>query len=111
MQTAIEHLGSSPQHTQNQEDAYEWRQVGNALEDRNEDQTANTNWDQGILTLSQLKSLLTLILRNERVLGIDVCGECSTTIHQLAADPAIRLDNEANYELLTLMRKYLQQTR
>lgn len=73
--------------------------------------SAATNWDQGILTLSQLKSLLTLILRHERVLGIDVCGECATTIHQLAADPAIRLDNEANYELLTLMRKYLQQTR
>ena len=65
--------------------------------------SAATNWDQGILSLSELKQLLTLLLRHEKVLGVDICGECTDTIHQLSMDPAIQLDNEANSELLTLL--------
>lgn len=74
-------------------------------------QSAITNWDQGSLTLNELKTLLTLILRHEQVIGIDICGECTTTLHQIATDPAIQLDNEANSELLTLLRQSLQQNR
>ena len=67
MQTAIEHLGSSPQHTQNQEDAYEWRQVGNALEDRNEDQTANTQPEHSLaLTFCEVAYRSILLGRNLR---------------------------------------------
>ena len=36
---------------------------------------ATTNWDQGSLSLGQLESLLRVILRHERVIGIDICGE------------------------------------
>ena len=65
--------------------------------------SAATNWDQGILSLSELKQVLTLLLQHEKVLGVDICGECTDTIHQLSMDPAIQLDNEANSELLTLL--------
>lgn len=36
---------------------------------------ATTNWDQGSLSLSQLESLLLVILRHEKVIGVDICGE------------------------------------
>jgi len=36
---------------------------------------ATTNWDQGSLSLGQLESFLRVILRHERVIGIDICGE------------------------------------
>ena len=36
---------------------------------------ATTNWDQGSLSLSQLESLLQVILRHEKVIGVDICGE------------------------------------
>ena len=65
--------------------------------------SAATNWDQGSLTLNELKTLLALILRHEHVIGIDICGECASTIHQISTDPAVRLDNEANAELLSLL--------
>lgn len=68
-------------------------------------QSALTNWDQGSLTLKELKDLLTQLLKHEQVIGIDICGECASTLHQLTTDPAIRLDNEANTELLELLRQ------
>lgn len=68
-------------------------------------QSSLTNWDQGSLTLKELKALLTQILKHDQVIGIDICGECASCLHQLTTDPAIRLDNEANTELLQLMRQ------
>lgn len=36
-----------------------------------------TNWDQGSLSLEQLRNICDYIVENYRVLGIDICGECS----------------------------------
>lgn len=69
--------------------------------------SAVTNWDQGILSLSDLKQLLRLLLVHEKVIGVDICGECAATIHCLASDPAILLDNKANTELLSLLRRLI----
>ena len=69
--------------------------------------SAETNWGQGILSLSDLKQVLRLLLLHEQVIGVDICGECASTIHCLASDPAILLDNEANAELLSLLKKLI----
>ena len=43
--------------------------------------SAITNWDQGSLTLSELEQLLAVVFRQERVIGIDICGECPATLN------------------------------
>ena len=43
--------------------------------------SAATNWDQGSLSLWELEKLLAVILQKEQVVGIDICGECSTTLN------------------------------
>ena len=45
--------------------------------------SAATNWDQGSLSLQELEKLLAVILQKEQVVGIDICGECSTTLNLL----------------------------
>ena len=39
--------------------------------------SAVTNWDQGSLSLPELEQLLAVVLRQEQVIGVDICGECS----------------------------------
>lgn len=34
----------------------------------------HTNWDQGSMTLAELEKLLKLIVRHEKIAGIDICG-------------------------------------
>ena len=65
--------------------------------------SARTDWDQGILTMEDLKGILTLILRHERIIGIDICGECPATFSLFSQDIAI--DDHANRELLTLFHR------
>ena len=38
--------------------------------------SAVTDWDQGSFSLQELEELLAIVLRKERVVGIDICGEC-----------------------------------
>lgn len=42
--------------------------------------SAATDWDQGPFRLQELEELLAIVLRKERVVGIDICGECSATL-------------------------------
>lgn len=37
--------------------------------------SARTDWDQGSMTLPQLKKAISVIFRNEEVAGVDICGE------------------------------------
>lgn len=67
--------------------------------------SARTDWDQGILTLGDLKRVLSMLLRHERVIGVDVCGECPATLSLFDADGSVAIDNEANRELLELFRR------
>ena len=67
MQTAIENFGSSPENTQYQKDSYEWRQVGDTLEDRNEDQTAYSQPEHCLaLTFGEIADRCILLGRNLR---------------------------------------------
>jgi hypothetical protein len=38
---------------------------------------ATTNWDQGCMTVSEIESLLSMLAREKRIVGIDVCGDHS----------------------------------
>lgn len=67
--------------------------------------SARTDWDQGSLSLADLKRVLSLMLRHERVIGVDICGECPATLGLFDADGSLAIDDEANRELLELFRR------
>ena len=58
---------------------------------------ASTNWDQGSMTLAQLKETLRAIAAQREILGIDVCGELSAAKGAAARDYAI--NRATNLEL------------
>ena len=62
--------------------------------------SAVTNWDQGSLSLLELERLLAVVLRQEQVIGIDICGECSATLNLFEEEQEAEIDNRANGELL-----------
>lgn len=70
--------------------------------------SAATNWDQGTLTLDQLKTLLLAILRHDRIIGIDICGECPMMMNLFEEEAELELDSHANGELLSLIKKNLK---
>ena len=41
---------------------------------------SETNWSQGHMKLGTLEHMLGIIIRNQKVLGIDICGECDTNM-------------------------------
>lgn len=69
-------------------------------------QSAVTNWDQGSLSLKELEELLTIILKNEKVIGIDICGECTTSLNMLHGTQEAGIDSHANEELLRLIARF-----
>lgn len=60
---------------------------------------ARTNWNQGRMSLDMLKMLLYEICAHQKVIGADICGECSTQepFNELIRDKSI---NEATNEVL-----------
>lgn len=62
--------------------------------------SAATNWDQGELTLPELEQLLSVVLHQEQVIGIDICGECPATLDIFKEEQEADLDSRANQELL-----------
>lgn len=67
--------------------------------------SAATNWDQGELSLPELEQLLSVVLRQEQVIGIDICGECPTTLDIFKEKQEVTLDSRANQELLDFFRR------
>lgn len=65
-------------------------------------QAAVTNWDQGSMSLSELEKILSVILRTENVIGVDVCGECSSSLEVFEEERESKVNGEANQELLSL---------
>ncbi len=58
---------------------------------------ARTNWDQGTMTLPQLKDAVRAIASRHEILGIDVCGELSSAKGAFDGDYAI--NRATNLEL------------
>ena len=48
MEMTIEHLCGGPENAENEEDAYERRQMCDALEDGHENQTAHTDYEDSL---------------------------------------------------------------
>ena len=62
--------------------------------------SAITDWDQGNICLDHLKRLLDVIFRNERVIGMDICGEYSEAHDLIKAQEAGLLNEHTNVEIL-----------
>ena len=62
--------------------------------------SAITDWDQGNLSLDDLERMLDIIFRNEKVIGMDICGEYSGTSDLVKAQKAGLLNEKTNEEIL-----------
>ncbi|MCH3970921.1 MAG: arginase family protein [Prevotella sp.] len=61
---------------------------------------AETNWDQGTLTLQELQQTLFLLLTQTHVIGIDICGEYKIVQSLFQNQKAACIDNHANLSIL-----------
>lgn len=67
---------------------------------------ARTNWNQGDMPLAILEKLLLEVFKHQRVIGVDICGECSLAepLPELMEDQRInKTTNESLYRFLTKM--------
>lgn len=69
---------------------------------------AATNWNQGSMTLEQLKRLLAVVLSNNRVIGMDICGELNAVAHDWQYACGERLNGNTNEALLRFLKEMLQ---
>ncbi len=70
---------------------------------------AVTDWDNGSMTLDQLRALLPVILSGHTLIGADICGECSQTLRLL--DQSIpRLNDRSNRLLLDTLHNYFSKS-
>ncbi|WP_294154531.1 arginase family protein [uncultured Clostridium sp.] len=61
-----------------------------------------TNWTQGEMKLSELEFMLHKILKQEKVIGIDICGECANDVDKLRD---IKNNDMTNLELLEFLKR------
>lgn len=66
-------------------------------------QDAVTDWSNGDMTLMQLQAVLRIIYAHEKVIGIDITGECSATLDYFSELEDAEINNEANEELLRMI--------
>ncbi len=66
------------------------------------EEVIDTNWSQGDMMLSELESILHRIIAKNKVIGIDICGECRCELDKLAE---IEENNMTNLELLEFLKK------
>ena len=64
---------------------------------------ADTTWSQGDMLLSELKEFLNIILKQQTVIGMDICGECDPD----ACEKNL-LNDRANQEIFEVWEKYFQ---
>lgn len=66
---------------------------------------ARTNWNQGDMPAAVLEKLLLDVFRHQRVIGVDICGECSLT----EPLPELMEDREVNRETDELLYRFLSE--
>ena len=64
---------------------------------------AVTNWRNGDMTLMQLQAVLRIFYAHERVMGVDITGECSNMLDYATEVKDASIDNEANEELIRII--------
>ena len=75
---------------------------------------AATNWDQGSLRLEHMKSIISEIAKDHRVIGVDICGERAYDFEgneQYTVSQADALNNRTNRELVDFFRNLLNPSR
>lgn len=60
-----------------------------------------TNWSQGDMKLTELKSILHGIIPKQNIIGIDLCGECANEEGKLRA---VQRNDEVNANLLRFLK-------
>jgi len=66
-----------------------------------------TTWDQGNASLSDIQEIVSSLLDHERIIGVDICGECAYSIRGLL-DKDLRNDDIINMKLLGFLETYSQ---
>lgn len=64
---------------------------------------AVTNWSNGDMTLMELQAVLRIVYAHERVMGVDITGECSNMLDYATEVKDASIDNEANEELIRMI--------
>lgn len=64
--------------------------------------SAVTNWDQGKLSLTGLEELLSIIQKKGKIIGVDICGECTDFPDMSAEKRGLSINSKTNEELLNL---------
>ena len=65
--------------------------------------SAVTNWDQGSLyTRPNWTKLLSNHSKKEEIIGVDICGECSSSLDVFQKNRELSINSKANKELLNL---------
>lgn len=58
---------------------------------------------QLIMSLLQLQAVLRIIYAHEKVIGVDITGECSATLDYLSEVKYTSVNNRANEELMKMI--------
>ena len=66
-------------------------------------QDAVTDWSQGDMSLLQLQAVLRIIFAHEKVVGVDITGECSATLDYFEEQYDADINNRANEELMRMI--------
>lgn len=66
-------------------------------------QDAITDWSNGNLTVMQLQAVLRIIYAHEKVIGIDITGECSATLDYFTEVEDAAINNNTNVELMQMI--------
>lgn len=66
---------------------------------------AKTDWDQGDLTLEELKNIYSNICKNHEILGIDICGDSSNNSEIFKIDYNNEINNRSNKKILEIIEK------
>ena len=66
-------------------------------------QDAITDWSNGNMTLMQLQAVLRIIYAHEKVIGIDITGECSATLDYFTEVEDAAINNRTNAELMQMI--------
>ena len=65
-----------------------------------------TNWSQGHMPLDMLEHLLHFFIKDKKIIGIDICGECQSGLPLPEYIEAEEKNSKTNIELYEYIRKY-----
>ena len=71
-------------------------------------QYIETNWSQGHMSLPMLEHLLKFFLKNKKIIGIDICGECQMDLPFPKYIEAEEKNSKTNEELFEYIEKYVK---